>query len=101
MHMRFCQIQKKEKLMINLEKRVLGNKKEVEIQILIRMIFLTNFSEVVVLEDLGEVMGVDNIFNLILGEEVEVEVRLDNSNNSKKKSQTYFKIQVILKLNIF
>ena len=99
MHMRFCQIQKKEKLMINLEKRVLGKKKEVEIQILIRMIFLTNFSEVVVLEDLGEVMGVDNIFNLILGEEVEI--RLDNSNNSKKKSQTYFKIQVILKINIF
>ena len=99
MHMRFCQIKKKEKLMINLEKRVLGKKKEVEIQILIRMIFLTNFSEVVVLEDLGEVMGVDNIFNLILGEEVEI--RLDNSNNSKKKSQTYFKIQVILKINIF
>ena len=99
MHMRFCQIQKKEKLMINLEKRVLGKKKEVEIQILIRMIFLTNFSEVVVLEDLGEVMGVDNIFNLILEEEVEI--RLDNSNNSKKKSQTYFKIQVILKINIF
>jgi hypothetical protein len=100
--MRFYQIQKKEKLMINMEKRVLGNKKEVEIKILIRMIYLTNFSEVVVvLEDLEEVKGVDSIFNLILGEEVEVEVRLDNSNNSKKKSQTYFKIQVILKLNIF
>ena len=98
--MRFYQIQKKEKLMINMEKRVLGNKKEVEIKILIRMIYLTNFSEVVVvLEDLEEVKGVDSIFNLILGEEVEV--RLDNSNNSKKKSQTYFKIQVILKLNIF
>jgi hypothetical protein len=58
------------------------------------MIFLTNFSEVVVFP---EVLGVDNIFSLILGEvvhSVEDFIKLIN-NNSEKKFQTYFKIQVI------
>jgi hypothetical protein len=58
------------------------------------MIFLTNFSEVVVFP---EVLGVDNIFSLILGEvvhSVEDFIKVIN-NNSEKKFQTYFKIQVI------
>ena len=63
---------------------------------------------VAALEDLGEVLEVDNIFNLILEEEVHLveEDLLEeahsvedfsrdiNSNNLEKKSQTYFKIQV-------
>jgi hypothetical protein len=59
------------------------------------MIFLTNFSEVVVFP---EVLGVDNIFSLILGEvvhSVEDFIKVIN-NNSEKKFQTYFKIQVII-----
>jgi hypothetical protein len=58
------------------------------------MIFLTNFSEVVVFP---EVLGVDNIFSLILGEvvhSVEDFIKVIN-NNLEKKFQTYFKIQVI------
>ena len=68
-------IQKKGKLMISLEKRVLDNKKEVEIQIWIWMIYSINFLEEVE-EDSEEVMEVDNTFNLILEAMVEVHSRL-------------------------
>ncbi len=72
------------------------------------MMFLISSSVVAALEDLGEALEVDNIFNLILEEEVHLveEDLLEeahsvedfsrdiNSNNLEKKSQTYFKIQV-------
>ena len=86
--------------MINLEKRVLGKKKEVEILTWMPMIFLTNFSVEGVFT---EVQVVDSIFNLILEEEVHLVEGFTKTinNNSEKKFQTYFKTQVILKPNIF
>ena len=108
--MKSCPIQKKGKPMINLVRRVLDNKKE-EVEIQIWMIFLANSLEVVVLEDLEEVKEVDNISNLILEEEevhsvgeihlVEEDFIKDINNNKEKKSQIYFKIQVIFNLNTF
>lgn len=99
MHMKYYLIQKKEKLMISLEKRVLDKKKEVEIQIWIWMICLINFSVEV---DSEEVLEVDNTFNLILealGEvhlviHLEEDFNKDINNNLEKKFQTYFRIQV-------
>ena len=106
MHMKYYLIQKKEKLMISLEKRVLDKKKEVEIQIWIWMICLINFSVEV---DLEEVLKVDNIFNLILealGEvhlviHLEEDFNKDINNNLEKKFQTYFRIQVNINITYY